>query len=107
MSWQPANHGHHRLLLSGRLGSSLRCSDRRSPRHAGDEQTLPAEEFTLGRQIPKCPARNGARGAWISWNVCKLRRHGVAGPRRNDCDDRLRSLMVVGCGLVTAGVTPE
>jgi hypothetical protein len=27
--------------------------------------------------------------------------------RRYDCEDRVRSLMVVGCGLVTAGVTPE
>src|SRR5688572_12435400 len=26
--------------------------------------------------------------------------------RRKDCEDRLRSLMVLGCGLVTAGVTP-
>jgi hypothetical protein len=26
--------------------------------------------------------------------------------RRYDCEDRLRSLMVLGCGLVTAGVTP-
>jgi hypothetical protein len=25
--------------------------------------------------------------------------------RRSDCEDRLCSLMVVGCGLVTAGVT--
>ena len=25
--------------------------------------------------------------------------------RRSDCEDRFRSLMVVGCGLVTAGVT--
>jgi hypothetical protein len=25
---------------------------------------------------------------------------------RSDCEDRFRSLMVVGCGLVTAGVTP-
>jgi hypothetical protein len=24
---------------------------------------------------------------------------------RNDCEDRVRSLMVLGCGLVTAGVT--
>jgi hypothetical protein len=32
---------------------------------------------------------------------------GIApAPRRNDCEDRLRSLMVLGCGLVTAGVTP-
>jgi hypothetical protein len=26
--------------------------------------------------------------------------------RRYDCEDRQRSLMVVGCGLVTASVTP-
>ena len=26
--------------------------------------------------------------------------------RWNDCEDRVRSLMVMGCGLVTAGVTP-
>ena len=26
--------------------------------------------------------------------------------RRYDCEDRLRSLMVMGCGLVAAGVTP-
>jgi hypothetical protein len=25
--------------------------------------------------------------------------------RRRDCEDRLRGLLVVGCGLVTAGVT--
>ena len=25
--------------------------------------------------------------------------------RRYDCEDRVRSLMVMGCGLVTAGVT--
>ena len=25
--------------------------------------------------------------------------------RRYDCEDRLRSLMVMGCGLVAAGVT--
>ena len=30
-----------------------------------------------------------------------------AGPRQwKDCEDRVRSLMVVGCGLVTTGVTP-
>ena len=26
--------------------------------------------------------------------------------RRKDCEDRQRSLMVLGCGLATAGVTP-
>ena len=26
--------------------------------------------------------------------------------RRKDCEDRFRSLMVLGCGWVTAGVTP-
>jgi hypothetical protein len=26
--------------------------------------------------------------------------------RRKDCDDRVCSLMVVGCGSVTVGVTP-
>jgi hypothetical protein len=26
--------------------------------------------------------------------------------RRYDCEDRQRSLMVLGCGLVTTGVTP-
>ena len=30
----------------------------------------------------------------------------AVGRRRKDCEDRFRSLMVVGCGLVTAGVTP-
>jgi len=27
-------------------------------------------------------------------------------PRRNDCEDRQHSLMVLGCGLVTTSVTP-
>src|SRR6476469_3855343 len=29
-----------------------------------------------------------------------------ADTRRKDCEDRQRSLMVLGCGLATAGVTP-
>ena len=32
--------------------------------------------------------------------------YGVAASRRCDCEDHQRSLMVVGCGLVIAGVTP-
>jgi hypothetical protein len=36
----------------------------------------------------------------------KLPRATKRPTRRYDCDDRVCSLMVVGCGLVTAGVTP-
>jgi hypothetical protein len=31
---------------------------------------------------------------------------GSGQSRRNDCEDRLCSLMVMGCGLATASVTP-
>ena len=36
---------------------------------------------------------------------CPLKSVAASVRRRNDCEDRVRSLMVVGCGLVTAGVT--
>ena len=48
---------------------------------------------TVGNQPNKAPAH----------------RHPVvriAETRRYDCEDRLCSLMVMGCGLATAGVTP-
>ena len=35
----------------------------------------------------------------------QLNRFQWATTRRYDCEDRVRSLMVLGCGLVTAGVT--